>query len=125
MNKQVCVSDQTVTQNNLIIWRQQKLLLISICSSFVNDYLLYRKAHLAPFLPTHPVVNPMADMGRHSRSFGVVSAAPFGSSAILPISWAYIKVRFILLENVTKMTLLINYNISQTDFIIFLQSKIF
>jgi glycine cleavage system protein P-like pyridoxal-binding family len=46
----------------------------------------------------------MADMGRHSRSFGVVSAAPFGSSAILPISWAYIKVRFILLENVTKMT---------------------
>ncbi|GFG33833.1 hypothetical protein Cfor_11037 [Coptotermes formosanus] len=49
------------------------------------------KAHLAPFLPTHPVVNPMADMGRHSRSFGVVSAAPFGSSAILPISWAYIK----------------------------------
>jgi glycine cleavage system protein P-like pyridoxal-binding family len=35
----------------------------------------------------------MADMGRHSKSFGVVSAAPFGSSAILPISWAYIKVR--------------------------------
>ena len=56
--------------------------------------LLYfsSKAHLAPFLPTHPVVNPMADMGRHSKSFGVVSAAPFGSSAILPISWAYIKV---------------------------------
>jgi glycine cleavage system protein P-like pyridoxal-binding family len=35
----------------------------------------------------------MADMGRHSKSFGVVSAAPFGSSAILPISWAYIKVK--------------------------------
>ncbi|XP_066992669.1 glycine dehydrogenase (decarboxylating), mitochondrial [Anabrus simplex] len=49
------------------------------------------KAHLAPYLPSHPVVNPMADMGRHSKSFGVVSAAPFGSSAILPISWAYIK----------------------------------
>jgi hypothetical protein len=44
----------------------------------------------------------MADMGRHSRSFGVVSAAPFGSSAILPISWAYIKVRFILLEKCDK-----------------------
>jgi hypothetical protein len=94
MNTLECVCDQTVTQNNLLIWRQQKLLLISTCSSFVNDCLLYRKAHLAPFLPTHPVVNRMADMGRHSRSFGVVSAAPFGSSAILPISWAYIKVIF-------------------------------
>ncbi|KAL0277890.1 UNVERIFIED_CONTAM: hypothetical protein PYX00_005011 [Menopon gallinae] len=47
------------------------------------------KAHLAPFLPTHPVVNPLGDSG--NKSFGVVSAAPFGSSAILPISWAYIK----------------------------------
>lgn len=45
------------------------------------------KAHLAPFLPGHPVVN----MGGDERSFGVVSAAPYGSSAILPISWAYIK----------------------------------
>lgn len=50
------------------------------------------KAHLAPFLPSHPVVNPLASMGKLSKSFGVVSAAPFGSSAILPISWAYIKV---------------------------------
>lgn len=49
------------------------------------------KEHLAPFLPSHPVVNPMADMGVDARSFGVVSAAPYGSSAILPISWAYIK----------------------------------
>lgn len=51
------------------------------------------KAHLAPFLPSHPVVNPLADLGDKSKSFGVVSAAPFGSSAILPISWAYIKVK--------------------------------
>jgi glycine dehydrogenase len=49
------------------------------------------KAHLAPFLPSHPVINPLASMGKLSKSFGVVSAAPFGSSAILPISWAYIK----------------------------------
>ncbi|XP_071444375.1 glycine dehydrogenase (decarboxylating), mitochondrial [Hetaerina americana] len=49
------------------------------------------KDHLAPFLPSHPVINPMADLGRAAKSFGVVSAAPFGSSAILPISWAYIK----------------------------------
>ena len=47
------------------------------------------KAHLAPFLPDHPVVtgvNPYD--GEHS--VGAVSAAPWGSAAILPISWAYI-----------------------------------
>ncbi|KAK6640123.1 hypothetical protein RUM43_008400 [Polyplax serrata] len=50
------------------------------------------KAHLAPFLPSHPVINPIRDLGSaKNQSFGVVSAAPFGSSAILPISWAYIK----------------------------------
>ena len=41
--------------------------------------------HLVPFLPDHPVV-PLG----HARSFGTVSAAPWGSSSILPISWAYI-----------------------------------
>ncbi|CAG9854691.1 unnamed protein product [Phyllotreta striolata] len=46
------------------------------------------KSHLAPFLPGHPVVNPL---GEDATSYGVVSAAPYGSSAILPISWAYIK----------------------------------
>ncbi|KAG5866285.1 hypothetical protein JTB14_034972 [Gonioctena quinquepunctata] len=46
------------------------------------------KSHLAPFLPGHPVINPLDE---ENSSFGVVSAAPFGSSAILPISWAYIK----------------------------------
>ncbi|KAL3868681.1 hypothetical protein ACJMK2_041459 [Sinanodonta woodiana] len=49
------------------------------------------KKHLAPFLPTHPVIPPYGTTGPEARSFGVVSAAPFGSSAILPISWAYIK----------------------------------
>ncbi|HXE58221.1 MAG TPA: aminomethyl-transferring glycine dehydrogenase [Gemmatimonadales bacterium] len=42
-------------------------------------------AHLAPFLPSHPVV----DLG-HRQSCGTISAAPWGSAAILPISWAYI-----------------------------------
>ena len=42
-------------------------------------------AHLAPHLPTHPVV----DLGV-PQSCGVVSAAPWGSASILPISWAYI-----------------------------------
>ncbi|MBD3678463.1 MAG: aminomethyl-transferring glycine dehydrogenase [Rhodobacteraceae bacterium] len=39
------------------------------------------KAHLAPFLPGHPETG-----GRE----GPVSAAPYGSASILPISWAYI-----------------------------------
>uniref|UniRef100_A0A8C6Q2R9 glycine dehydrogenase (aminomethyl-transferring) n=1 Tax=Nothobranchius furzeri TaxID=105023 RepID=A0A8C6Q2R9_NOTFU len=47
------------------------------------------KAHLAPFLPSHPVV-PMRSVNS-SSSLGTISAAPWGSSAILPISWAYIK----------------------------------
>ena len=42
-------------------------------------------AHLAPFLPNHPVV----DLGV-TPSSGTVSAAPWGSPSILPISWAYI-----------------------------------
>lgn len=49
------------------------------------------KAHLAPFLPSHPIVDVLADLGDTASSFGSVSAAPYGSPAILPISWAYIK----------------------------------
>ncbi len=41
-------------------------------------------SHLAPFLPSHPVV----DMG---GSINAVSAAPWGSASILLISYAYIK----------------------------------
>lgn len=41
--------------------------------------------HLAPFLPGHPVV----EVGGKD-SMGAVSAAPFGSPSILPISYAYI-----------------------------------
>ncbi len=44
------------------------------------------KAHLAPFLPNHPVVD---DAGP-STGVGPISAAPWGSAGILPISWAYI-----------------------------------
>ncbi len=43
-------------------------------------------AHLAPYLPTHPA-HP--DVQRRDGA-GPVSAAPFGSAGILPISWAYI-----------------------------------
>ncbi|MBC6405436.1 MAG: aminomethyl-transferring glycine dehydrogenase [Rhodospirillales bacterium] len=38
------------------------------------------KAHLAPYIPGHPETNGRA---------GAVSAAPYGSPSILPISWAY------------------------------------
>jgi glycine dehydrogenase len=43
-------------------------------------------AHLAPHLPGHPVV---PQPGR--TSLGAVSAAPWGSASILPISWVYIR----------------------------------
>jgi glycine dehydrogenase len=44
-------------------------------------------AHLAPFLPNHPL---RADAGPAS-GVGPVSAAPFGSAMILPISYAYVR----------------------------------
>ena len=42
------------------------------------------RAHLAPFLPGHPYA-PELPAGP------AVSAAPYGSASILPISWAYIR----------------------------------
>ena len=42
------------------------------------------RRHLAPFLPGHPAI----DGG--TSPVGAVSAAPYGSSSILPISYAYI-----------------------------------
>jgi glycine cleavage system P protein (glycine dehydrogenase) len=43
------------------------------------------KAHLVPYLPTHPFAEE-----QHPDAIGPVSAAPFGSAGILCISWAYI-----------------------------------
>jgi len=45
------------------------------------------KAHLAPFLPGHRHLDSAAQGGTH---IGAVSAAPYGSASILPISWMYI-----------------------------------
>ncbi|WP_315708439.1 aminomethyl-transferring glycine dehydrogenase [Brenneria uluponensis] len=45
------------------------------------------KAHLAPFVPGHTVVT----MDGMLTQQGAVSAAPFGSASILPISWMYIR----------------------------------
>ncbi|KAK9717728.1 glycine decarboxylase subunit P [Basidiobolus ranarum] len=44
------------------------------------------KSHLAPFLPGHPLVKTGG-----GKAIGPISAAPFGSASILPISWAYVK----------------------------------
>jgi glycine dehydrogenase len=50
------------------------------------------KAHLKPFLPTHPVVptGGLPNFEGDEKSFGTMAAAPYGSSLILPISFAYI-----------------------------------
>jgi glycine dehydrogenase len=43
--------------------------------------------HLAEFLPTHEIIKESGP----KNGMGAVSAAPWGSSSILPISWMYIK----------------------------------
>jgi len=45
-------------------------------------------AHLAPYLPTHPLV---PEVGSPATGPGPVSAAPWGSAGILPIPWAYVR----------------------------------
>ncbi|MCL2534339.1 MAG: aminomethyl-transferring glycine dehydrogenase [Nocardiaceae bacterium] len=42
------------------------------------------RSHLAPFLPGHPMAPELG-------ASGPVSAAPYGSASILPITWTYIK----------------------------------
>jgi glycine dehydrogenase len=58
------------------------------------------KAHLAPFLPGHPMAqsvhHPAFDSstggnGPFVHAGGPVAAAPYGSPSILPISWAYVR----------------------------------
>lgn len=45
------------------------------------------RAHLAPFLPNHPLDATAGPV----TGPGPISGAPFGSASILPISWAYIR----------------------------------
>ena len=56
------------------------------------------RAHLAPYLPNHP----MAAAAGPATGVGPVSAAPWGSAGILPISWAY--VRLMGAEGLTRAT---------------------
>ena len=44
-------------------------------------------AHLAPFLPSHPI-SPVRDLPADNDT---ISSAPYGSASILPISWVYIR----------------------------------
>ncbi len=44
--------------------------------------------HLKPFLPGHSVLSPHTEPS--SESIGAISAAPWGSASILPISWMYV-----------------------------------
>ena len=45
------------------------------------------RSHLAPHLPNHPLAPECGP----ASGVGPVSAAPYGSASILPISWAYIR----------------------------------
>ncbi len=56
------------------------------------------RAHLAPYLPSH-AMHPDADK---RDGIGPISAAPYGSAGILPISWAYI--RLMGAEGLTRAT---------------------
>ncbi|KAH0543720.1 hypothetical protein FGG08_002036 [Glutinoglossum americanum] len=68
------------------------------------------KSHLAPFLPGHPFVK----IGGN-KAIAPISAAPWGSASILPISWAYVKMMGGHgLTHATKITLLnANYILSR------------
>ncbi|MCW2806946.1 MAG: gcvP [Marmoricola sp.] len=56
------------------------------------------REHLAPYLPSHP----MHPEPEKRSGIGPISAAPYGSAGILPISWAY--VRMMGAEGLTQAT---------------------
>ncbi|MCO7609816.1 aminomethyl-transferring glycine dehydrogenase [Pseudomonas chlororaphis] len=70
------------------------------------------RAHLAPFVANHPVVpldGPLAENG-------AVSAAPWGSASILPISWMYIALMGPQLADASEVAILAaNYLAAQLN----------
>jgi len=60
------------------------------------------KAHLAPFVANHPVV----ELEGPEVCNGAVSAAPWGSASILPISWMYIAMMGPQLREATEVAIL-------------------
>jgi glycine dehydrogenase len=71
------------------------------------------RAHLAPYLPSHPLRPEAGPLGRGHEDGGVgpVSGAPWGSAGILPIPWAYIHMMGAdgLLDATTTAILSANY----------------
>ncbi|MCA9928561.1 MAG: aminomethyl-transferring glycine dehydrogenase [Anaerolineales bacterium] len=70
-------------------------------------------AHLAPFLPNHPVVDGVGG----EQALGTVSSAPWGSASVMPISYAYIAMLGTTgLEKATKAAVLnANYIAERLD----------
>ncbi|WP_416421918.1 aminomethyl-transferring glycine dehydrogenase [Pseudomonas sp. App30] len=60
------------------------------------------RAHLAPFVANHPVVPIDGPLPNN----GAVSAAPWGSASILPISWMYIAMMGPQLVDATEVAIL-------------------
>ena len=60
------------------------------------------KAHLAPFVANHPVI----ELDGPQPGNGAVSAAPWGSASILPISWMYIAMMGPQLREATEVAIL-------------------
>ena len=69
------------------------------------------KSHLAPFLPSHPLIST----NDSDKAVAPVSGAPWGSAGILPISWSYIKMMGAAgLKYATQITVLnANYLLSK------------
>ncbi len=58
--------------------------------------------HLVPFLPGHPLMSSSSE-----QAIGPVSAAPWGSAGILPISWMYLRMMGVVgLRECTSVALL-------------------
>ncbi|MGE0385753.1 MAG: aminomethyl-transferring glycine dehydrogenase, partial [Gammaproteobacteria bacterium] len=49
------------------------------------------RAHLAPFLPDHPVVEGVNPAASPAGTIGAIAAAPWSSAAILTIPWMYMR----------------------------------
>lgn len=60
------------------------------------------RAHLAPFVANHPVI----ELKGPDPQNGAVSAAPWGSASILPISWMYIAMMGPQLADATEVAIL-------------------
>ena len=56
--------------------------------------------HLSPFLPGHP------NLKNSETAISAISAAPYGSAGILPISWGYIALEMMDLKKASEIAIL-------------------